>query len=49
MNKQITIPTLSALLKEYEKGTVDMERILDFRVRFEHIRPLKITTVASAA
>lgn len=33
------IPALSALLKEYEKGAVDMERILDFHVRFEQIRP----------
>ena len=32
------IPALSALLKEYEKGAVDMERILDFHVRFEQIR-----------
>ena len=35
------IPALSALLKEYEKGAVDMERILDFHVRFEHIRPFE--------
>lgn len=35
------IPALSALLKEYEKGAVDMERILDFHVRFEKIRPFE--------
>jgi len=35
------IPALSALLKEYEKGAVDMERILDFHVRFEQIRPFE--------
>ena len=35
------IPELSALLKEYEKGAVDMERILDFHVRFEQIRPFE--------
>ena len=33
------IPALSAILKEYEKGAVDMERILDFHVRFEQIHP----------
>ena len=32
-------PELSALVKEYEKGVVDMERILDFHVRFENIHP----------
>ena len=35
------IPALSTLLKEYEKGAVDMERILDFHVRFEQIRPFE--------
>ena len=35
------IPALSALLKEYEKGAVDMGRILDFHVRFEQIRPFE--------
>ena len=35
------IPALSALLKEYEKGAVDMERILDFHIRFEQIRPFE--------
>ena len=35
------IPALSSLLKEYEKGAVDMERILDFHVRFEQIRPFE--------
>ena len=39
-HKDIT-PALSALLKEYEKGAVDMERILDFHVRFEQIRPFE--------
>ena len=31
--------SLSSLIKEYEKGAVDMERILDFHVRFEKIHP----------
>jgi hypothetical protein len=35
------IPALSALLKEYEKGAVDIERILDVHVRFEQIRPFE--------
>ena len=35
------IPALSTFLKEYEKGAVDMERILDFHVRFEQIRPFE--------
>lgn len=35
------IPALSTLLKEYEKGAVDMERILDFHVRFEQLRPFE--------
>ena len=35
------IPALSALLKEYEKGAVDLERILGFHVRFEQIRPFE--------
>lgn len=35
------IPALSALLKEYEKGAVDMECILDFHVRFEQVRPFE--------
>jgi hypothetical protein len=35
------IPALSALLKEYEKGAVDMERILDSHVRIEQIRPFE--------
>lgn len=35
------IPSLSTLLKEYEKDAVDMERILDFHVRFEQIRPFE--------
>lgn len=39
-HKDIT-PALSALLKEYEKGAVDMERTLDFHVRFEQIRPFE--------
>lgn len=33
--------SLSVLLKEYEKGTVDIERILDFHVRFEKIHPFE--------
>lgn len=32
---------LSTLLKEYEKSSVDMERILDFHVRFELIHPFE--------
>ena len=32
---------LSELLKEYEHGEVDMERILDFHARFEQIRPFE--------
>lgn len=39
-HKDIT-PALTALLKEYEKGAVDMERTLDFHVRFEHIHPFE--------
>lgn len=39
-HKDIT-PALSALLKEYEKGALDMERILDFHVRFEQVRPFE--------
>ena len=33
--------SLSVLLKEYEKGAVDIERILDFHVRFEKIHPFE--------
>lgn len=33
--------SLSALLKDYEKGAVDIERILDFHVRFEKIHPFE--------
>lgn len=33
--------SLSALIKEYEKGAVDIERILDFHVRFEKIHPFE--------
>ena len=33
--------SLSSLIKEYEKGAVDMERILDFHVRFEKIHPFE--------
>ena len=35
------LPALSPLLKEYEKGAVDMERILDFHVSFAQIRPFE--------
>lgn len=34
-------PTLSSLLKEYERDKVNMERILDFHARFEQIRPFE--------
>lgn len=34
-------PALSNLLKDYEKGAVDMERILDFHVKFEQIHPFE--------
>ncbi len=32
---------LAELIKEYEKGAVDMERILDFHARFERIHPFE--------
>jgi len=32
---------LSDLLKDYEKGAVDMARILDFHVKFEQIHPFE--------
>ena len=34
-------PALSDLLKDYEKGAVNMERILDFHVKFEQIHPFE--------
>ena len=35
--KEIT-PAISALIREYEKGLITLNRILDFHVRFERIR-----------
>ena len=38
--KEIT-PAVSALIREYEKGLITLDRILDFHVHFERIRPFE--------
>jgi Fic family protein len=38
--KEIT-PAISALIKEYEKGLITLDRVLDFHVHFERIRPFE--------
>ena len=32
---------MSALIREYEKGLITLDRILDFHVHFERIRPFE--------
>ena len=38
--KEIT-PAISALIREYEKGLITLDRVLDFHVHFERIRPFE--------
>lgn len=38
--KEIT-GSITALIREYEKGLITLDRILDFHVRFERIRPFE--------
>ena len=35
------VPAVSAMIREYEKGLITLDRILDFHVRFERIRPFE--------